>query len=200
MSDASEAEHLLFERVRSGDHQAFVAWVALFRNRLLRVVAFRLDGSLRGQVSAFDLVQEVAGDAEQQLARYLVEAHPAPFLWLRGLTLERINQIHRPLAASCEASAAKLAEFVVYLTMPAHVPGRDEARADLTKHFAKLDALDRELLALRLFELCTEADAATVLGIAGDEAAQRYGRALESYKAAAAIVTTYWDGKDADDD
>ncbi|HEX2475697.1 MAG TPA: sigma-70 family RNA polymerase sigma factor, partial [Lacipirellulaceae bacterium] len=57
--------------------------------------------------------------------------------------------------------------------------GRAELNARLNQALAKLDATDREVLALRHYEQLTSAEAAQVLGIQERAAAKRYTRALE---------------------
>jgi RNA polymerase sigma-70 factor (ECF subfamily) len=62
----------------------------------------------------------------------------------------------------------------------------------------QLDALDRELLALRLFEVWSENEAATLLGIDPVAASPRYARSLEFYKEAPHLLPAFEDPEDLD--
>jgi RNA polymerase sigma-70 factor, ECF subfamily len=59
---------------------------------------------------------------------------------------------------------------------------RDEDKARLAEALDAMDALDREVLALRHFEQLTNAEAAQVLSIQERAAGKRYLRALERLK------------------
>jgi RNA polymerase sigma-70 factor (ECF subfamily) len=54
-----------------------------------------------------------------------------------------------------------------------------ELHARLNEVLGRMDAMDREVLALRHYEQLTSAEAAQVLGIQERAAAKRYTRALE---------------------
>jgi RNA polymerase sigma-70 factor (ECF subfamily) len=57
--------------------------------------------------------------------------------------------------------------------------GRAEVKARLDEALGRMDAADREVVALRHYEQLTSAEAAQVLGIQERAAAKRYLRALE---------------------
>jgi RNA polymerase sigma-70 factor (ECF subfamily) len=78
------------------------------------------------------------------------------------------------------------------------VAPRGEAIARLREHFDQLDALDRELLALRLFEVWSEHEVAALLGIDPVAASTRYARVVEVYKEAAKLLPASQDGADLD--
>ena len=74
---------------------------------------------------------------------------------------------------------ALIAQLTAGATGPATAAGRVELLARLNDALAKMDATDREVLALRHYEQLTSAEAAQVLGIQERAAAKRYTRALE---------------------
>jgi len=75
--------------------------------------------------------------------------------------------------------AAIVAQLTSGATGPATAVGRAEVKARLGEALGSMDAIDREVLALRHYEQLTNAEAAHVLGIQERAAAKRYLRALE---------------------
>jgi RNA polymerase sigma-70 factor (ECF subfamily) len=121
------------------------------------------------------------------------------FLWLRGIAGNKLLELHRRhlgtqmrdaarevslnrggLADS--TSAALAARLLGDATGPSEAAVRAEARARLQEALNRMDALDREVLALRHFEQLSNAEAAQVLGIQERAAGKRYLRALKRLK------------------
>src|SRR5882724_1488564 len=83
------------DRAAAGDAAAWQELVQGYRDRLRRMVAFRLDPRLRGRVDPSDIVQETFLDATGLLAEYQVDP-PLPFyLWLRQIAGTRLAKAHR---------------------------------------------------------------------------------------------------------
>lgn len=198
MDETDEVRPLL-DRLQAGDQQALGDLFSLYRDRLGRMIAFRLDARLRGRVATSDVLQEAYIDALKRLPHY--QADPGmPFLiWLRWVTMQRLVEVHRqhlgaqmrdagrevsldspqnPLAAS----SAMIAQFVGDLTSPSQAAQRTEALAQLERALEGLDPTDREVLALRHFEELSNQETAAVLGIQPAAASKRYVRALERLK------------------
>ena len=91
----SEVNRLL-SRAAAGDPDA---WRGLFdrdRGRLRRMVALRLDRRLQGRIDPSDVIQDAYLEAARRLPEYLREAAPMPlFLWLRFLTAQALQALHR---------------------------------------------------------------------------------------------------------
>ena len=170
----------------------------LFRRhqgRLKLMVGLRLDHRLRGRVDASDVLQDAYLEAVDRLPDYLQDRPMPFFLWLRFLTAQRLQIVHRrhlrtqsraaareislshqPLpAVSSEALAARL---IGRDPTPGEAAVRAEARAQLRAALDALGPIDREILALRHFEQLTNAETAEVLGLRESTASQRYARAL----------------------
>ena len=78
----TDTEQLL-ERIGKGDPVARQQLLARHRDRLRRMVAFRLDRRLAARVDPSDIVQESLAAANQRLSDYLRD-RPLPFYaWLR---------------------------------------------------------------------------------------------------------------------
>jgi RNA polymerase sigma-70 factor (ECF subfamily) len=121
------------------------------------------------------------------------------FLWLRFLTAQRLQILHRrhlrtksreagrevsfshkPYpAVSSEALAAQL---IGRDSTPSEAAMRAETRAQLLAALGELTPIDREILAMRHFEQLTNAETAQVLGLRESTASQRYARALMRLK------------------
>src|SRR6516162_2016404 len=95
MVDETGDLQALLDRLRAGDQHALGELFSRYRERLGRMVHFRLDGRLRGRVAASDVLQEAYIDALKRLPHY--QAVPdMPFLiWLRWVTMQRLVEVHR---------------------------------------------------------------------------------------------------------
>src|SRR5271156_2434374 len=78
---------------------AHVEWgqfLSANRDRLRRMVSLRLDQRLRGRIDPSDVIQEAFLEATERRPEYVLQSDPMPsFLWLRFLTLQRLQLIHR---------------------------------------------------------------------------------------------------------
>lgn len=191
MSDSSDQ---LLLRVRAGDDQAFVELFSRYRDRLKRMLEFRMDRRLRGREDASDIIQEVYIDAHQRLHHYLETRELSFFIWLRQLATQRLIDIHRrhlkaekrdvkqeiPLEGTRGAgTSASIASFLIaQFASPSQLAMRAELVAQVEKSLESMDAIDREVLALRHFEELRNSEVAEVLGLKEAAASNRYVRAL----------------------
>jgi RNA polymerase sigma-70 factor (ECF subfamily) len=196
--DAGRETARLLEQAARGDQRSWGLLLERHRDRLWRMVALRLDRRLRGRVDASDVLQEAYLDAFHRLADYLREPAMPFFLWLRFLVAQRLQEQHRRhLGAQARdagrevalddglpgaSSAALAAHLLGRLTPPSQAALRAERRALLQSALARLEPLDREVVALRHFEQLTNGEAARVLGIDKSAASKRYARALVRLK------------------
>jgi len=196
MKDPSGETVRLLERLRGGDRQALVDLYQQHRERLRRMVEVRMDSRLRGRVDASDVLQDGFLDVATRLESYLRNPKLPPFLWLRLIVSERLAIYHRRhLGARMQdvaqevslyhqpmpqASSAALASMLLgRLTTPSKAAIRAERVLRVQEAINSLDALDREVVALRHFEQLSRAETAQVLGITEEAGAKRYIRALK---------------------
>ena len=189
----------LLERARSGDRKALGALLEGQRPRLERLLALRLDGRLRGRVEPADIIQEAFLEASLRLEAYLRDPTMPFYLWLRFITMQRLQAIYRehlrsqkrdarrevsldeapfPEAGS-EALATRLLGNV---STPSQRAMRAEVLLRLRQTLDTMDPDDREVIALRHFEQLGNADVARVLGIQESAASKRYVRAIARLK------------------
>src|SRR4051812_50189895 len=88
MSGPSGEEELL-GRLRGGDQEALAALFALHRERLRRMVSWRLDPRLNGRLDPSDVLQEVFLDAARRLPSYLEKPDLPAGVWVRVVARRR---------------------------------------------------------------------------------------------------------------
>jgi RNA polymerase sigma-70 factor (ECF subfamily) len=196
--DSSETNRLL-EGAAAGDKAAWGTLLTRHGDRLRRMIAFRLDQRLQGRVDPDDVLQEVYLAASEHLGGNLGELPVSFFLWLRGIAGNKLLELHRHHLGTQmrdagrevalyrgtfpEASSAALAaQLLGHATRPSEAAVRAEVKIHLQEALNSMDALDREVLALRHFEQLSNGEAAQVLDIQEKAAGKRYLRALKRLK------------------
>ena len=190
------------ERLRlaaQGDVGSWEALVAESRQRLRRMVAFRLDQRLQGRIDPSDVLQDTYLEAWKDLDAYLRLPEIPFFLWLRSIAGSKLREVHRhhlgtlmrdprrevsihhgaPHETTTTAIAAGLVDN---LTRASEEAIRLELKLGLEKALNSMDPLDREVLALRHFEQLSPVETAQVLGIKEKAAGMRYVRAVPRLK------------------
>jgi RNA polymerase sigma-70 factor (ECF subfamily) len=193
-SDPAEWDQI--RRAGQGDGRCLDELFTRYRPRLKRMVKLRLDPRVQGRVDPSDVLQQTFLDSARRLADYVREPTLPFFLWLRQVAGQRLELAHRQhlgdqaegagrevslyRGALPEAPAAALA---AQLLGKAAVLAESAARAGLKIRIQDalngMDALDREVLALRHFEQMSNAETAVVLGLSESQTCNRYVRALE---------------------
>jgi RNA polymerase sigma-70 factor (ECF subfamily) len=202
LDEPPETEPLRLARAAAGDGAAWGELLTAHQERLVRMVAFRMDPRVRGRVDAADIVQEAFAEASEHRDHYFRDTAASPasstslFLWLRGVVHNKLLELHRhhlgtkmrdakrELAMDAPrapdgTSAALCAHLTAGLTRPSVAAVRGEVMTRLVEALDAMDPTDREVLALRHFEQLTSSETAQVLGIQERAAAKRYLRALE---------------------
>ena len=199
MVDERENMEELLDRAAVGDGAAWGALLTAHQERLVRMVAFRMDSRLSGRIDAADVVQDALVEASAHREAYFRAPKVPPFLWLRGVVNNKLMELHRHHLGTHmrdakrelppdvpqkwdDTTAALCAHLAGHLTSPSVAAARAEISARLAEALAGMDPTDREILALRHFEQLTNAEAAQTLGIQERAAAKRYLRALARLK------------------
>jgi RNA polymerase sigma-70 factor, ECF subfamily len=189
----------LERRLRGGDPEALAEVFSRERERLWRVIQFRLAEPLRGRLGPDDVLQEAFLAASQRLKHYANSPATSPFIWLRMIVNQTLVDLHREHLgaqkrdAGCEVAIdsqpygqATSASVAIQLVGAFTTPSRAAARADLLTlvqaAIEQMDPIDREVLALRHFEELTNSEVAEALGIEQKAASIRYIRALRRLK------------------
>src|SRR4029453_16698759 len=85
----------LLARAAAGDPAAWGTLLTACQQRLVRMVAFRMDPRLRGRVDAADVVQDAFAQAAAHRANYFQLPAAPLFLWLRGVVANTLLAVHR---------------------------------------------------------------------------------------------------------
>jgi RNA polymerase sigma-70 factor (ECF subfamily) len=199
MADNSSETGRLLKRVAQGDSEGWGKLLARHRERLRRMVALRLDQRLQGRVDASDVIQEAYLEAWSRLPAYLRDRGMPFYLWLRFLTCQKVMALHRHhlgremrnagrevslyRGALPEASSAALAaQLMGHDARPSEAALHIELKLRLQEALNQMEAIDREVIALRHFEQLSRAETAELLGIRESAVSKRYVRALERLK------------------
>jgi RNA polymerase sigma-70 factor (ECF subfamily) len=195
----SSADVFLEDRLRQGDSDALAELLSMHRERLHRIIRFRIDGRLQGRVDPDDVLQEAYLAAAQRLQHFATRDMSA-FVWLRLIVGQTLIDIHRrhigakardagrevPIhgfGGGAVTSSASLAQALMgSITSPSQAIVRDELAVQLAEVIDKLEPIDREILALRHFEELSNQEVAEVLEIQQKAASIRYIRALKRLK------------------
>jgi RNA polymerase sigma-70 factor, ECF subfamily len=200
----------LERRLRGGDTQALAELFSRERERLWRVIQFRLAEPLRGRLDPDDVLQDAYLAATQRLKHYAESPATSPFIWLRMIVNQTLIDLHRqhlgaqrrdaarevsldraPYAQATSASVA--IQLVGNLTSPSRAAARADMFAVVQTAIEQMDPIDREVLALRHFEELTNSEVAEALGIEQKAASIRYIRALRRLKEILAQVPDFSD-------
>ena len=199
MNELPEQNELLDE-LKTQREEALARLFLLVRDRLQRIVHFRLDYRLSGRVSESDVLQDTYVRAAKRIDRYLANPEMPFFVWLRLEVQQQILDIHRQHfsaekrdvrkevslgrrhATSGQTSMALAAHLVAQMTSPSQLFAKAERIAALERTLNTMNELDREVIALRHFEELSNEETAQVLGIPAAAASKRYLRALKRLK------------------
>ena len=193
MSDSGMNDEMI-TRLQAGDEAAIVEAFSVHRERLKRMLEFRMDPRLRGREDASDILQEVYLDARQRIRHYLKRSDQSFYIWRRHLTQQRLIDVHRRhlkaemrdvkqevslhTRSPSAASASMAWHFVADLASPSQVAMRAELAAQIEAALESMDQIDREIIAMRHFEELRNCEVAELLGIKEAAASNRYMRAL----------------------
>jgi RNA polymerase sigma-70 factor (ECF subfamily) len=190
-------EEELVQRLRQGEEGALAELFSRYRERLWRLVTFRLPARLNGRVDAEDVLQEAYLAAAARL-RHFREGSGSFFVWLRLVVLQTLTDLKRQhLGAQMRdagrevslqpawgqgTSAALAVQLLGSLTSPSQAAIREELAGRLGEALEGMNPMDREVLALRHFEELSNQETAEVLAIDQKAASIRYVRALKRLK------------------
>lgn len=185
----------LLAYLRANREESFAQFFQLAKQRLHRIVRFRLDYRLRGRVAESDVIQETYVRAAQRLDRYLDNPEVPFFVWLRAELHQKLIEVHRKHFGAGKRDVRK--EQVIHrahtgqtsIALAAHLVGQMTSASQLLEQAEQIETLqlaleemneiDREVIAMRHFEELSNVETAEILGIETSAASKRYLRALK---------------------
>src|SRR3954454_23484019 len=93
--NVDEQTAVLLDRLRGRDDQALGELFTLYRERLWRMLYVRLDRRLASRASPDDVLQEAFLDVARRVSEYLAAPAVPFYVWLRFLTVQRMQMLHR---------------------------------------------------------------------------------------------------------
>lgn len=163
------------------------------RERLKRMVSYRLDSRLRGRVDASDIVQNTFLKAYNELDDYVQSSAFSPTVWLRVLNKRSLAEVHRVERAKRRMPSEQVRGISPSLfdaisesmESPSEFLAKAELYQQLTDLFSDLSETDREIIVIHHIEQQSIQETAAELGITQDTAAKRYIRAIRKLKSLA---------------
>ncbi len=202
----------LLARLKDGSDHVLADLFSHHRERLWRMVNFRLDRRLAGRVDADDVLQEAYLAAAQRIHHYLENPSQSFFVWLRLITKQTLVDVHRRhLGAKMRSvgrevsqrpgypqatSVSLVAQLLGSMTSPSQAAVKAEMTRQLEVAIEGMDPIDREVLALRHFEELTNSEVAEWLDIKQKAASIRYVRAVARLKDILAQVPGFFDAQE----
>lgn len=196
-SHLSEAE--LLNKGRAGDRHAYEALLLKYRGRLKRMIRLRLARQLHGRLDASDILQDAYVELFKRLGEYVEDPNIPFFIWVRHMTGLKLAELHRrhlgtqmrdaqrevslhsgPLPEADSISLA--AQLLGHLSSPSQVAIKMEMRLRLQETLNSMEAIDREIIAMRHFEQMSVEETAASLGLSKTGASSRYVRAITRLK------------------
>lgn len=190
MTDRQDATETLLHRVHQGDRDALGLLFDAYRPRLRRMLQVRMDARVSARLDPSDVLQEAYLDAAQQIDRYLDRPQVDVYVWLRGLTWQRLLKLQRAhLGARCrdvgreqphadDSSDLLAQQFLASDSGPEARLVREEVRLRVRRALASLEPHDQEVIVMRDVEGLSNGEIAQALGLSPSAATMRYGRAL----------------------
>ena len=191
-------EEALVLRLREGDRGVLGDLFGLHRQRIWRMIRFRMDRRLAARIDPDDVLQEAFLAARTRIDNFLAEPRGSFFVWLRMIALQTLFDQHRHHIGAEMRNAARdvridqpdssntslclAAQLAGTLTSPSQAAAGLEMMQQLEQAIASMAALDQEIIAMRHFEDLTNVESAEALGISPTAASNRYVRAIGRLK------------------
>ncbi len=203
-----EKSAVALKRLREGDDSAFAELFSMHRNRLHRIVNYRMDSRLMGRVDAEDILQEAYVDGQNRMENLRNSPTNSFLVWIRVIVGQTMINVHRRHLASEKRSASKevrstgfesdssatlMIQLADSITSPSQAISKRELFNQVTLAMDSLKESDREIVALRHFEELTNSEIAEILDITPKTASIRYVRALDRLKNSLANVPGFFE-------
>ena len=181
------------ERLKDGGEKALAELFSEYRDRLERLVDFRLDQRLSSRVDPSDVLQEAYIEIARRYREYVNAPNVSFYVWIRQMTMQALIDIQRRhfglkrtpqqevnlKRTSSESTSDSICQILgSQLTSPSGAAIRAEEIRQLHVALASMDEIDREVLALRHFEHLGNGEVAETLGLTATAASNRYIRAM----------------------
>lgn len=196
MAFSDEQDQKNLELAIAGNPHALGELMQAKREKLLKIIRFRINPKLRSRLDEEDVLQEALVEATTRFPTYANNPEMPFFLWLRFIAVQKVMQLHRThLGVQARDASREISIFAQpqphasSAILAAHLMGKHTSpsiaamRAELAYKVElalnSMSDVDREILALRRFEGLKNGEVAKLLNITKTAASNRYVRALE---------------------
>ncbi len=191
----SDDENLLFDQALTGDESGVAELFEHYRPRLKRLVLLRMYPQVQARLDASDVLQETFLEMARRLPAYAEDCRMPFFLWLRWLTIERLDQLHRkhlgaemrtvfrefsqPSPAVPDASIFNIASQLAgdFTSVDRNLL-KEEVQRKLIGALEQMESKDREIVGMRHFEELSTDEIAELLQLTRSGVLKRYTRAI----------------------
>jgi len=193
--DNSQDNSIAHDRafLAQGGQKALADLLAIHREKLERIVSFRLSPILRSRVDPADVLQEAYFEISRRINEFVEGSPVSFFVWVRQKTIQSLIDIHRnhtrekrdahremslassPYGQTTSISIARL--LLDDMTSPSQAAVREEEMQQLHSALESMNETDREVIAMRHFEHLSNQQVAEVLDVSQTAASNRYVRA-----------------------
>lgn len=214
MTESNENEKDLLKRFEEGEASALGSLFDLHRDRLWRMVCFRLDPRLTGRIDADDILQEAFVNVSKGISSYEQDGKSF-YVWLRLVVLQTMVDVHRhhlgvqkrdirrevtKRPTNPEATSVSLIRHLVgKISTPSQIARKAESLRQLEEGLEQMEPIDQEVLALRHFEELKNREVSEILGIDEKAASIRYVRALARLRSVLAKMPGFFDDIESSD-
>lgn len=195
MLEPDENSEEFLKRLNEDPESVLSEQFEMYKDRLWRIINFRLSKSLYGRVDPDDVLQETYINASSRIHHFVNDPSVPFFIWLRTIAGQTVIDVHRRHLGAGKRDARKEVQgkhrvfsastsfeivdvMLGNLTSPSQAALKKELSSLLHEALESMSEIDREILVLRHFEELTNQEAAVVLGIESKTASMRYFRAL----------------------
>lgn len=188
----------LLRRALAGDAAALEQLLCMYRDRLRRLIAMRMDPRVRVRVDPSDVVQDSLTKAAERIDQYPIDADMVFYAWLRQIACERLAAIHRAHLETQKRSVLREApspprlpddsivqlasRFATSSSGPSTKASRKETQARVRAALEQLPDHYREVLVMRHLEQLSVEEMASVLNISTGAVKMRCLRATNELR------------------
>lgn len=182
--------------VLGGDAVALGQLFEAYREKLRKMISFRLAVQMQGRVDPSDVLQEAFIDMVRRLPELSSKGDLPVLIWLRLVVLEKLCAMHRLHFAAQKRDVRRDVSLHDYLN-DSHSQMRladalidelssidrqaiqTEERDKLHAIIAEMEPIDREVIVMRIFEDLSNNETAIILGITKQAASRRFISAIQ---------------------
>lgn len=185
----------LLTRVAEDDSDAIAELLGLYRGRVRKMIAIRLDQRLASRLDPSDVIQETFLEAVHRLPDF-ARQRPIEFLpWLRSIAMNRLTDQYRrhigaqrrsvlreelPLPINDESQVLLAERFAGIGHESTSMKNKHERTLRVRAAIQRLVPADREVLVLKYLEELSAPEIAAILGVGLRTVWRRHTRAIET--------------------